>query len=377
MKFKSFLILSLIAIIFAVMPARAQQTQVVQIVFFYNPDCENCHLVKDDILPPLKAQYGSQLEILEIDTTQPEGLELYRAMSRDFKLTGDRLGTPAIVVGESVLVGVDEIPAKLPGLIKDNLSKDGVSWPEIPGLAVFIAKSYYKSPYPEPQVYPQPVAKTQDITPSGDISTWEKFSANYKKDPIANSLAVVILAGMIISILMIMIILVRSVLADNPKLGLKPSSSWLIPLLLLIGLGVAGYLSYIEVGEKQAICGPIGNCNEVQNSAYAKLFGILPIGVLGMIGYITMLIAWGVWKFGPKKMHMLGALALWGMSLFGIAFSIYLTFLEPFVIGATCMWCLSSALVMTALLWVSTPILQEALTSDDIADEDQLELLDA
>jgi uncharacterized membrane protein len=34
----------------------------------------------------------------------------------------------------------------------------------------------------------------------------------------------------------------------------------------------------------------------------------------------------------------------------GVAFSVYLTFLEPFVIGATCAWCITSALLMTALL---------------------------
>ncbi|NQV07202.1 hypothetical protein HQ535_11680 [bacterium] len=37
----------------------------------------------------------------------------------------------------------------------------------------------------------------------------------------------------------------------------------------------------------------------------------------------------------------------------GTAFSIYLTFLEPFVIGATCAWCLTSALVVTGLLWLT------------------------
>jgi uncharacterized membrane protein len=41
------------------------------------------------------------------------------------------------------------------------------------------------------------------------------------------------------------------------------------------------------------------------------------------------------------------------MTAFGLAFSIYLTFLEPFVIGATCAWCLTSAIVMTALFWLS------------------------
>jgi uncharacterized membrane protein len=41
------------------------------------------------------------------------------------------------------------------------------------------------------------------------------------------------------------------------------------------------------------------------------------------------------------------------MTLFGTLFSIYLTFLEPFVIGATCAWCLSSAVIMTIQMWLS------------------------
>ena len=46
-------------------------------------------------------------------------------------------------------------------------------------------------------------------------------------------------------------------------------------------------------------------------------------------------------------------MALFGMALFGTGFSIYLTFLEPFVIGATCMWCLSSAIILTVILLLS------------------------
>ena len=41
------------------------------------------------------------------------------------------------------------------------------------------------------------------------------------------------------------------------------------------------------------------------------------------------------------------------MTVFGVLFSIYLTYLEPFVIGAVCAWCLTSAVVMTLLLLVS------------------------
>jgi uncharacterized membrane protein len=44
---------------------------------------------------------------------------------------------------------------------------------------------------------------------------------------------------------------------------------------------------------------------------------------------------------------------LLGMTVFGVLFSLYLTFLEPFVIKAVCMWCITSAVIMTLLLLLS------------------------
>jgi uncharacterized membrane protein len=40
----------------------------------------------------------------------------------------------------------------------------------------------------------------------------------------------------------------------------------------------------------------------------------------------------------------------------GTGSSVYLTFLEPFVIGATCAWCLTSAVLMTASLAVAVRV---------------------
>jgi uncharacterized membrane protein len=127
----------------------------------------------------------------------------------------------------------------------------------------------------------------------------------------------------------------------------------MIPILCLIGLGVAGYLAYVETAQVEAVCGPVGDCNTVQQSEYARLFGIVPIGILGMAGYGMILLAWTIGRFGRGWMSILAGLALLGMTTFGMLFSIYLTFLEPFVIGATCAWCLTSALMMAALFWLS------------------------
>jgi uncharacterized membrane protein len=140
---------------------------------------------------------------------------------------------------------------------------------------------------------------------------------------------------------------------------------WSIPVAVVGGLAVAGYLTFIESTGAPVMCGPTGGCETVQSSRYAILFGVLPIGVLGLAGYLAILAGWLAWQFGPQAMKKIGVLSVWAMCIFGVLFSIYLTFLEPFVIGATCMWCISSAVLMMILLWVSTPAAQQAFTLND------------
>ena len=124
---------------------------------------------------------------------------------------------------------------------------------------------------------------------------------------------------------------------------------------------MAGYLSYVETSQVEAVCGPVGDCNTVQQSEYARLFGVLPIGVLGMVGYVSILLAWMGMRFAQPRLAAYASLALLGLTAFGLLFSIYLTFLEPFVIGATCAWCLTSAIIMTALLWLSLAPAKQAV----------------
>lgn len=175
------------------------------------------------------------------------------------------------------------------------------------------------------------------------------FILNFLQDPIANSIAVFVLIVMIISVIF------AGYRFINPPTSSKINiPGWSIPLLCVLGLGVAGYLTYVEISQSKAICGPIGNCNSVQQSPYAKLFGVIPIGVLGMIGYLGIIIVWIIWWFGQKNLKNVTSQIMWGMALLGTFFSIYLTFLEPFVIGATCAWCITSAILITLILLITT-----------------------
>jgi uncharacterized membrane protein len=130
--------------------------------------------------------------------------------------------------------------------------------------------------------------------------------------------------------------------------------SWLVPLFSVFGLGIAIYLTIIEVTHAKAICGPIGSCNLVQQSQYAYLFGIIPIGIIGIFGYSFILFLYILHILGPKKYRKILGFIIWILAWFGLLFSVYLTFLEPFVIGATCIWCITSALIITLLVVAST-----------------------
>lgn len=128
-------------------------------------------------------------------------------------------------------------------------------------------------------------------------------------------------------------------------------------LITVAGILVAGYLAHVEVTLSEAVCGVVGDCNTVQQSSYARIVGI-PVGVLGIVGYLAVSGLWIVKRVRPSR--WIDA-ALFVAALLGVGFSIYLTFLEPFVIGASCVWCLTSAVLMLLLLWVSAPAGWDAL----------------
>jgi uncharacterized membrane protein/thiol-disulfide isomerase/thioredoxin len=297
-------------------------------VLFFSPTCPHCHIVMEQVFPPLQEHYGDQLQILTIDVTQPDGQALYQTAITTFAITEDRLGVPTLVIGKDVMVGSEEIPARFPALIVAALSAGGNDWPAIPGIAA--------------QVGP-------DTTQADLVSPVAPELSPFQRDPLANGVALVLLLLMVGSVLLI------TVTARPPSMLPRPPwQEWAIPALSVAGMAVALYLAFVEMSGGQAVCGPVGDCNTVQQSEYARLFGVLPIGVLGVVGYAVILAAWALRRTTGSTAD-LAAKAIPAMAFLGTLFSIYLTYLEPFVIGATCMWCLTSAALMLALLWITAP----------------------
>lgn len=307
--------------------AAQKDDTVVHAAMFWMSTCPHCHVVLEEVLPPLQQRYGDQLQITLIEVKSEREWNWLVQTGMALGVPQEYLGVPLLIIGQRALMGSEQIPAELPGLIEQHLAAGGVALPNLPGLSQALAAT--------------PVSTGQP-TPSGF------------------GLAIAILGGMVVALGYVGAAAFQG-LKRRPSRSAPAWPEMTLPVLALIGLGVALYLAYVETQAVEAICGPVGDCNAVQASPYATLFGVLPVGVLGAAGYIAILAAWLWGRFGSGQLADYAPSAMFGMSLFGVFFSIYLTYLEPFVIGAVCIWCLTSAVIITLLMLLTLkPALQLA-----------------
>jgi len=145
----------------------------------------------------------------------------------------------------------------------------------------------------------------------------------------------------------------HTLFGDRPE-RIKFWQRWAILLFLSVSVVASGYLAFLELIQTEAVCGALGDCNAVQQSGYSSLFGIISIAGFGMLGNAMILISWTVGQFGPLKWRKAFDIILWALLVGGTGFFIFLTFLEPFVIGTTCFWCLTAAVAMTLQLLIAT-----------------------
>ncbi|HEY80579.1 MAG TPA: vitamin K epoxide reductase family protein [Anaerolineae bacterium] len=346
------LLLLLAASALASTAVHAQSESVVRAVLFYSPTCPHCHTVIQEDLPPLVQKYGDQLQILLIDVSTEGGRELYLSAAQAIPIPEDKRGVPALVVGDTLLVGGVEIPARFPDIIEQGLASGGIDWPAIPGLdRVLKSLETQHEEKAAPEATPETAAEEAslnqvDVKAVSEMSIGERLAL----DPVGSAIAIVTLVIMAAMLAWALVYWARSGLSLTPGPGWI---NWAIPILSVIGAGVAFYLGFVEATGAQAVCGPVGDCNAVQQSEYAVLFGILPVGVAGFVGYFVILALWAWQRFGPEEKVGRTAWMLPFVIYFGTLFSAYLTFLEPFVIGAICMWCMTSAWIMTALLFLT------------------------
>jgi len=119
----------------------------------------------------------------------------------------------------------------------------------------------------------------------------------------------------------------------------------------VVGLLDSIYLSYIKLTHTEAFCAGIGECDIVNTSPYSEIAGI-PMALLGAGAYVALVILLiverrrGFWKNNSL-------LIFFGITLIGLLYSAYLTYIEVAVINAICPFCVLSAVAMLVLFVVS------------------------
>lgn len=140
----------------------------------------------------------------------------------------------------------------------------------------------------------------------------------------------------------------------EPLEALRPR---LMVALALLGTGVATYLSWVALDpNKEVACGVLGDCHAVQGSQYARIAGV-PVAVFGLLMYVGLLAltAARLARLGRPGWREVLAGPIFALALGGVMYSAYLTYLKLAVIHAICVWCVTSAAIVTALFALTLP----------------------
>lgn len=125
-----------------------------------------------------------------------------------------------------------------------------------------------------------------------------------------------------------------------------------IAALALVGIFVALYLTLYKMGAIGHLACGLGGCERVNTSKWAMFAGA-PVAAWGLAFYVATFIVAMVGTSPSWVDRREIAYLLAGMSFVGVAFSAWLTYLELFVIDAICKYCVTSAVIVTAIFVVS------------------------
>lgn len=129
-------------------------------------------------------------------------------------------------------------------------------------------------------------------------------------------------------------------------------SSFVTPVAAVLGMLVSAYLTWVHWGGSTALCTGVGDCETVNSSEYAAVAGI-PVALLGF-GMYVVLFGLSVYSWrAPRVNRSTLTLGVFGISLIGVLYSAYLTYIELAVIHAVCPWCVTSAVLITLIFVVS------------------------
>jgi vitamin-K-epoxide reductase (warfarin-sensitive) len=124
----------------------------------------------------------------------------------------------------------------------------------------------------------------------------------------------------------------------------------LIGILAVCGIVVSSVsLQHHFATSKTAYCdlGAMLNCDIVNRSKYSSILGV-PVALIGMLGYAALVGLATVYRDRPQT----PALLLVGSTV-GLAFALYLTYVESRILGVYCILCLTSLTLIAAITVIS------------------------
>ena len=117
--------------------------------------------------------------------------------------------------------------------------------------------------------------------------------------------------------------------------------------LTVIGLLVSIYMTIYKLTNNESMCIGNGGCSIVNASGYSKVSGI-PVAVVGMGGYLAILVML-LLERKPGFFAENASMILFGLTLTGFFFTVWLIFVELALIKALCPFCVTSQITMTAI----------------------------
>ena len=120
---------------------------------------------------------------------------------------------------------------------------------------------------------------------------------------------------------------------------------WLSAAVALLGLADAVYLTAEHLSGRSVRCVVTSGCDVVLQSPYASLAGSVPLASLGALAYFTVFSLAVLSAFGYA--HTGAVLRIVVAAMF--AFTLWLFYLQAFVLEAFCFYCLVSAGLTTLL----------------------------
>ena len=127
----------------------------------------------------------------------------------------------------------------------------------------------------------------------------------------------------------------------------QPALFWAIIGFAILGVMDAVYLLVYKLTGNKLMCLGNGGCHDVNFSSYSQIGGI-PVSVYGIVAFLVI-IGILLLELNSKTARENGPLVVFGISLAGVVFEAYMTWIEVKIIHALCPFCVATMVIISLI----------------------------